>query len=244
MNIFKKDLLEVRVAENRIAMGQAAAEVVCRAIALVLERKDVVNVMFAAAPSQNEFLASLVTLPVDWPKVNGWHMDEYLGLDEDAPQGFGNFLRERLFSRVPFREVFYMRNCKQYSGLLASHPTDIIVLGIGENTHLAFNDPHVARFDDPELVKIVELDEDCRRQQVNDECFVALDAVPRQAMTVTIPGLMRADHIVGVVPGARKANAVKNTLLEEIGPRYPATILRRHQGAVLFLDEDSAGEVG
>ena len=243
MNTFRKDLLEVRVAENRAALGQAAAEVVCAAIASVSDRKAVVNIMFAAAPSQNEFLAALLKMPVDWSRVNGWHMDEYLGLDADAPQGFGNFLRKWLFSRAQFREVFYMQNCEQYGGLLAAQPTDIVVLGIGENTHLAFNDPHVARFEDPVLVKNVELDEDCKQQQVNDGCFPSLEAVPRRAMTVTIPGLMRAEYIVGVVPGARKAEAVAHTLLAEIGERYPATILRRHSRAVLFLDEDSAAGV-
>ncbi|HEV2355147.1 MAG TPA: 6-phosphogluconolactonase [Puia sp.] len=257
MNRFKKDSLEVRVAESRAALGLAAAEAVCAGIASVLERKPVANVMFAAAPSQNEFLAALVTMPVDWSRVNGWHMDEYLGLDVNAPQRFGHFLRERLFGKVPFREVFYMSGaggsaegqegeaeCRRYAALLRTHPTDIVVLGIGENTHLAFNDPHVARFDDPEMVKVVRLDEACRRQQVNDGCFTRLAEVPERAMTVTIPGLMRADRIYGVVPGPRKAGAVAITLSAEITEAHPATVLRRHPRAVLFLDPDSAAQAG
>lgn len=253
MNVFRINLLEVRVAKTRELLGRAAAEAVSHAIAAVLRRRREVNVMFAAAPSQNEFLGALVKQPIDWKRVNGWHMDEYLGLDPAAPQGFGNFLREHLFSKVPFREVFYMGSGgekggagddeaarSRYAGLLAAHWMDIVVLGIGENTHLAFNDPHVARFNDPEIVKIVELDDACRRQQVNDGCFESFEAVPARAMTVTIPVLMRARFVIGVVPGERKAKAVALTLKEKIGEKYPATVLRRHAGAVLFLDEESA----
>jgi len=244
MRSFKVDQLEVRVLESRAALGQAAAEAVCGAIGEVLGRRGVANVMFAAAPSQNEFLAALVRMPVDWSRVNGWHMDEYIGLTEDAPQGFGNFLRERLFARVPFRRVAFMRTLEEYAHLLAGHPIDIVVLGIGENMHLAFNDPHVALFDDPEVVNVVELDEDCRAQQVGDGCFMALEEVPRRAMTVTIPALMRAEYIFGVVPGRNKSDAVWRTLNKDVSERYPATILRRHPRAILFLDEDSAARPG
>jgi glucosamine-6-phosphate deaminase len=239
MRSFKVDKLEARVFESRAALGQAAAEAVCEAISAVLGLRAVANVLFAAAPSQNEFLAALVGMPVDWSRVNGFHMDEYIGLPENAPQGFGNFLRERLFSKVPIRGVFYMRDCHEYAGLLEDNYVDIVVLGIGENTHLAFNDPHVALFDDPEVVKMVELDEACRAQQVHDGCFMALEEVPRQAMTVTIPALMRAEYVFGVVPGKNKALAVRRTLSEVVSERYPATILRRHPKAILFLDGDS-----
>jgi glucosamine-6-phosphate deaminase len=239
MKIFKVDQLEVRVAADRLIMAAAAAEAVCGAVGSVLGRKAVVNVMFAAAPSQNEFLAALVRMPVDWSRVNGFHMDEYIGLDEDAPQGFGNFLRERLVGSVSFRTFSFMRTIEEYTHLLTVQPTDIVVLGIGENTHLAFNDPHVALFDDPEVVKVVELDEACRAQQVGDGCFGVIGEVPRRAMTVTIPGLMRAEYIFGVVPGARKAEAVRRTLTEEISERYPSTVLRRHPKAILFLDVNS-----
>jgi glucosamine-6-phosphate deaminase len=249
MKIFKVDRLEVRVAADRAALGRAAAETFCGAVAEVLGRREVANVMFAAAPSQNEFLDALVGMPVDWSRVNGFHMDEYIGLPEDAPQGFGNFLREKLFSKLAFREVMFMpscenmRICEEYAYQLAKWPTDIVVLGIGENTHLAFNDPHAALFDDPEMVKVVELDEACREQQVRDGCFMALEEVPRRAMTVTIPTLMRAEYVVGVVPGKNKAEAVKHTLYDEISERYPATVIRRHPKAILFLDGDSAAAI-
>ena len=243
MTTFRVDELEVRIAGSRPAMGQAAAEAVSGAIAKVLKRKDTVNIMFAAAPSQNEFLAALVQMPVEWSRVKGFHMDEYIGLDMEAPQTFGNFLREKLFGKVSMKEVYYMRDCETYKELLRKNKMDIVVLGIGENTHLAFNDPHVALFDDPELVKVVELDEACRAQQVNDECFTAIGEVPSQAITVTIPVLMRADYIIGVVPGKNKAWAVARTLREKIVERFPSTILRIHPKAVLFLDSDSAKSV-
>lgn len=243
MRSFKVDRLDVRVFGSRAVLGQAAAEAVAAAIGEVLARKAAVNVMFAAAPSQNEFLSALVGMPVDWARVNGWHMDEYIGLDEHAPQRFGHFLRDRLFSRVSFREVFYMQDCAEYAALLAVHPMDIVVMGIGENTHLAFNDPHVALFDDPEAVKVVELDEDCRAQQVHDGCFRSLEEVPRRAMTVTLPVLMRPEYVFVVVPGRNKAVAVEHTLCDEISERYPSTILRKHPCALLFLDKDSAERI-
>src|SRR6185437_602712 len=157
MKIFKKDALEVRIYDDRVAMGSAAAEMVGQRINELLERQETVNIVFAAAPSQNEFLAAVGEQPVDWHRVNAFHMDEYTGLPGDAPQSFGKFLREKLFSRVALRAVHYLdgnaanlaEECRRYRGLLEEHPTDIVVLGIGENTHLAFNDPHVARFDDP-----------------------------------------------------------------------------------------------
>jgi glucosamine-6-phosphate deaminase len=243
MTTFRVDELEVRIAGSRAAMGQAAAEAVYGAIVKVLKRKDAVNIMFAAAPSQNEFLDALAGMPVDWSRVKGFHMDEYIGLGLEARQGFGNFLREKLFGRVSMKEVFYMRDCETYSRLLEKNKMDIVVLGVGENTHLAFNDPHVALFDDPELVKVVQLDEACRAQQVHDGCFAAMEEVPRQAMTVTIPVLMRADYVIGVVPGKNKTWAVARTLREKIVERFPSTILRVHPQAVLFLDADSARSV-
>jgi glucosamine-6-phosphate deaminase len=160
-------------------------------------------------------------------------------LAEDAPQGFGNFLRARLVGRVPFRDFAFMRTFGEYAHRLAGVTMDIVVLGIGENTHLAFNDPHAASFDDPELVKVVDLDEACRTQQVNDGCFGLLEEVPRRAMTVTIPGLMRAENVFAIVPGKNKAEAVRRTLYEEVSERYPSTILRRHPKAILFLDANS-----
>ena len=232
-------------------MGRAAAETISARINELLERKSYVNVIFASAPSQNEFLAALLQMPVAWDRVNAFHMDEYIGLDEAAPQGFGNFLKDRFFSRVKLRQAYYMngsarnpkKECARYAHLLEAYPTDIVVLGIGENTHLAFNDPHVAFFDDPETVKIVDLDADCRRQQVNDGCFPAIDAVPTHALTITIPALFKATYAYAIAPGKQKADAIRHTWNSEISERYPSTILRKHPHAMLFTDENGAAKI-
>jgi glucosamine-6-phosphate deaminase len=248
MRTIKKEKLQVRIFENRNLLGEAAAETVSEKIREILDSKENVNIIFASAPSQNEFLANLVNKKVDWSRINAFHMDEYVGLDKAAPQGFGNFLKDRLFDKVSCREVHYLDGnaanpqdeCIRYAALLEKYPTDIVCLGIGENTHLAFNDPHVADFNDPEIVKVVDLDEDCRIQQVNDGCFENLGNVPTYALTITIPALFKSTYAYAIVPGSFKANAIYHTISSEIGEKYPSTILRRHPNAVLFIDEQSA----
>ncbi|SEA49003.1 glucosamine-6-phosphate deaminase [Pedobacter hartonius] len=243
-----KDKLIVKSLESRAVMGGVAAEAVSEKINELLKDKPIVNIIFAAAPSQNEFLENLVKKEVDWSRINAFHMDEYLNLDASAPQGFGNFLRERLFDKVKFNSVHYldgnaadaMDECLRYSDLLKEFPTDIVCMGIGENTHLAFNDPHVADFNDPLLVKVVDLDLECRIQQVNDGCFETLDEVPTHALTLTIPTLLKATYAFAMVPGEKKANAVYHTLTESISEHYPSTILRKQPNAILFTDDQSS----
>ena len=174
-------------------------------------------------------------------------MDEYIGLKEDAPQGFGNFLRRAIFDKVPFRSVHYLngqiepgRACAEYAEKLAEKPVDVVFMGIGENGHIAFNDPHVADFNDPAVVKIVDLDEKCRQQQVNDGCFEALDDVPTHAMTLTIPALCRAKRLFCVVPAATKAWAINETINGEVSEHCPASVMRRHENATLYIDNDSS----
>jgi glucosamine-6-phosphate deaminase len=200
MKSFKKDLLNVNIYDSRLEMGNAAAHDVKAAILEALAEKDSINMIFAAAPSQNEVLAALANdKEIPWERVNAFHMDEYIGLSPDAPQGFGNFLREHLFGIAPFGSVNYIRpdasdadaECERYSKLLIENPTDIVVLGIGENGHIAFNDPPVADFCDSAVVKPVKLDEICRNQQVNDGCFKSIDDVPTHALTLTVPLLCR-----------------------------------------------------
>jgi len=248
--LLEKDLKlpEVKIYESRKSMGAAAASRLALEIEVLLKSKDSVNIIFAAAPSQNEFLAALFYENIKWEQVNAFHMDEYINLDVHAPQRFGNFLKERLFSKYNFKSVHYLdgnvddidTECKRYASLLENHPIDIVCMGIGENGHLAFNDPPVANFNDPEMVKVVELDLPCRQQQVNDGCFASLAAVPTQALTLTIPVLMSAKVINCVVPGIAKAQAVLNTLTQPICSDFPSTILRKHTGTVLFLDTDSS----
>lgn len=175
-------------------------------------------------------------------------MDEYVDLEDTAPQRFGNFLKERIFDHFDFRSVHYLngniddleKECDRYAKLLEDYPTDIVCMGIGENGHLAFNDPPVADFNDTRKVKVVDLDLACRQQQVNDGCFASLDMVPTKALTLTIPVLMSAKVISCVVPGSTKAQAVFNTLTRPIDTAFPSTILREHNATVVFLDPDSA----
>jgi len=245
-----KDKLKVRIFEDRQSLGSAAAEDFFQKVKVILETKEFANIVFASAPSQNEFLAALSVMPVEWNRVNAFHMDEYVGLPSDAPQGFGTFLKERLFDKVTCREVHYINGnsdpeeeCKRYAALLLKYPTDIVCFGIGENTHLAFNDPHVANFKDPEIVKVVDLDNDCRLQQVNDGCFTSLEEVPTHAITITIPALFETKSAIAVVPGKLKANAIYNTLNSIISEQYPSTILRIHPDTTLYIDINSAEKI-
>ena len=249
MKTLKKDLLTVNIYETRKEMGEAAAEDIKNCILSLLKTKDAINMIFAAAPSQNEVLYALATdKEIPWNRVNAFHMDEYIGLSADAPQGFGNFLKSHIFGLAEFRSVSYIditasdaqKECERYAALLADNPIDIVVMGIGENGHIAFNDPPVADFNDKKAVKQVELDEVCRNQQVNDGCFAKLDDVPRTAVTLTVPTLFAGDHLFCIVPAKTKAVAVRSTLCDDISEKCPATVLRRHKSAVLYLDSDSS----
>jgi len=251
MREITKDKLKVRIFESRELMGKAAAEDFSNKLRKTLQDHTFVNVVFASAPSQNEFLANLLLQPIEWEKVNAFHMDEYIGLERNSPQSFGRFLKERLFDKVNCREVHYLdgnatdleKECERYAELLKKYPTDIVCLGIGENTHLAFNDPHVADFKDTKVVKIVDLDEQNRIQQVNDGAFETLEKVPTHALTLTIPALFRSTYALAIAPGDKKAQAIYHTVHSEVQEHYPSTILRTHSNSVLYVDTLSAAEL-
>ncbi len=249
MKEINKDRLTVKIYDTRAQMGAAAAREIKDCILALLVQKKTINMIFAAAPSQNEVLDALVAdREIPWERINAFHMDEYIGLSADAPQGFGNFLKAHLFGRVPFKSVHYIdiaaadadAECARYAALLKEYPTDIVVLGIGENGHIAFNDPPVADFADPKAVKPVALDEVCRNQQVNDGCFARLEDVPKTAITLTVPTLFAGKHLFCIVPAKTKAVAVRDTLMGAIGEACPASILRKHENAVLYLDGESS----
>lgn len=241
------DGLSVEVYADRTSMGRAAALAAAERIRSLQRTQAGVRMIFAAAPSQNEFLEALAAQPgIDWAGITAFHMDEYIGLPEEAPQRFGRFLSDRLFDIVHPGQVHLLRGnappaeeCKRYAELLAERPLDIVCLGIGENGHLAFNDPPVADFLDPLLVKPVELEAACRRQQVNDGCFQSLDEVPAHALTLTIPALLSAAHMYCIVPGQAKREAVARSLRGPVLPSCPASVLRRHPDCTLYLDRDS-----
>jgi glucosamine-6-phosphate deaminase len=247
---FMRDKLRVRVCRDRAALGRTAASDAAGRIRSMLRERGELNIVFASAPSQDETLEALrQEAGIDWRRVRAFHMDEYLRLPADAPQAFGQYLRERFFSKLPLQEVHYIdgnaadeyRECVRYADLLRRYPTDLVFAGIGENGHLAFNDPWIADFEDPEMVKVNErLDDACRRQQIHDGLFRTLAEVPERAITLTLPALSAARTVVVVVPGPSKREIVRRTLEGPIGPECPATILRNHPDASLYLDRDSA----
>lgn len=249
MKTFKKDKLQVKIYKNRTLMGKAAARDIKEKIVELLKYKQEINIIFAAAPSQNDVLKLLARDKcIKWNRINAYHMDEYIGLDKDAPQGFGNFLKERIFGLVSFRSVNYIdstaadpeKEADRYGKLMEENPADIVIMGIGENGHIAFNDPPVADFKDSKTAKPVKLDEICRQQQVNDGCFNTIDKVPTHAITLTVPTLVKASYLFCVVPSISKAKAVYNTLNGIIDERCPASVLRTHDNAKLYLDNESA----
>ena len=248
MKEWKADKLLVKKYPTRKEMGEGAAADAEKVIADIIAQKGEINMIFAAAPSQNEMLQSLLASKlIDWSKVNALHMDEYIGLPEGDSHTFGVYLYDHIFSHKTFKSVHYIRGyaadpeeeCLRYTRLLQEYPVDVVCLGIGENGHIAFNDPWVAEFRDPKAVKIVQLDEMCRNQQVNDGCFPTINDVPTHAVTLTIPSLTAGRYMFCVVPAATKAEAVKNTVYGPITEDCPASILRNHPNAILYCDSDS-----
>jgi glucosamine-6-phosphate deaminase len=241
--------LKVQVYETARETGVAAAGALAEAIRGLIAGRGKAVGLFAAAPSQNDALEALIEEPgIDWARVTAFHLDEYMGFGEAHPQSFRRYLREHLVSRVPIGTFHGLRGeaadaaeeCSRYAELLRGDPPDFALLGIGENGHLAFNDPPVCDFEDPLEVKVVELDERCRRQQVHDGAFATLDDVPRLALTVTVPLIMRVPKLYVVVSGERKREAVEAALDGPLTTECPASILRRHPAACLFLDKAAA----
>lgn len=247
----RADNLKVYVCDSRRSLGELAAQDAVDRIMEILKVKSEINIVFASAPSQNEFLEALIGKEIAWKKINAFHLDEYIGLDPEAPQGFGNFLKDRIFSKIKPGTVNYLNGnagnieeeCRRYSDLLVKYPLDLAFLGIGENGHIAFNDPPVAQFKDSRLVKPVKLDERCRLQQVNDGCFDTIQKVPTDALTLTVPAIMAAKHIICIVPSRTKAEAIFKTVTGEIDEACPASIIRTHSDSVLYTDLDSASMI-
>ena len=205
-----------------------------------------INNFYLRNRRQNDVLKHLLDEDVEWGRINAFHMDEYIGLEDKFEKTFAYYLKTTIFDKVPLKSVNYVGSgdvdsvCKRYTELLSSRKIDVVLCGIGENAHLAFNDPPVADFNDPTIIKAVKLDEVCRNQQVNDGCFARLEDVPKTAITLTVPTLFAGDHLFCIVPAKTKAKAVCATLCGEIGEACPATVLRRHPSAVLYLDGDSS----
>ncbi|MEG0693380.1 MAG: 6-phosphogluconolactonase [Oscillospiraceae bacterium] len=240
--------LMLKKFDTRKQLGITSAEDVYQTIKKLFEKKDTINMIFAAAPSQLDFIENFCCdKRIDFSRINAYHMDEYIGLPNEAPQGFGQFLKTYLFSKANFKSVNYINGnsdnleaeCDRYAELLKDNCPDIVCLGIGENGHIAFNDPDVAEFNDAKAVKVVELDAICRQQQVNDKCFNVIDEVPKKALTLTIPTLVHAEYHFCIVPSEKKAEAVYKTFHNAIDETCPATILRKCDNIIFYVDSDS-----
>ncbi len=247
---FKKDLLQVRIYETSVEMGQAAAEFVEQKLQEAIQQKGSANLILATGASQFSFLEALKSKNIAWDKITVFHLDEYKGLSDQHPASFRKYLKERILNQVKPGKVYLVNGdaenlaetISEYERLLATHPVDVACIGIGENGHIAFNDPAVADFNDPHLVKVVQLDKACRRQQLGEGWFPTLNDVPKEAVTLTITAILNCKTISCVVPDERKAKAVNNTLNGKISTKCPASILRKHQDTVLFLDQPAAGK--
>lgn len=246
---FQVDKLKVQVYDTAADMGQAAADLTSEHLQAAITTKGHANFISGTGASQFTYYDALVKAgAIDWSRVTAFHLDEYRGMAADHPASFRKFMQERLWDIVQPGEVQLLGGdaddidgeVLRYEKELKAHPADLACIGVGENGHIAFNDPHVADFDDPRLVKVVELDETCRRQQLGEGWFPTLEDVPPQALSLTIPALMNADVVIAIVPDTRKAQAIANALYGPIGTACPASILRTHPNATLLLDRNAA----
>ncbi len=243
--------LKVEVYKEPIEMGKAAADFVAAKLNKTIEEKGAANLILATGASQFTFLEALQQKEIDWKKITVFHLDEYKGISDNHPASFRKYLKDRILDAVAPKKIYFLNgdaeNLEQemlrYEEKLKKHPIDVGCIGIGENGHIAFNDPPVADFNDPKLVKLVELDEACRNQQLGEGWFPTFEDVPTRALTLTISAILSCKAICCVVPDVRKADAVFNTLNGSISTACPATILRTHSDTVLFLDSASASNL-
>jgi glucosamine-6-phosphate deaminase len=247
MNNTASTSMNVHIATNRQEMGRKAAADIAVAIRTAQQGKSHLRMIFAAAPSQSEMLSALrLETGIYWQGITAFHMDEYIGLAPEAPQRFGNWLRHEFFDHVPMSSYHLIEPgtdpdaaCREYAFRLAEAPIDFVLLGIGTNAHIAFNDPP-ADLEDPLAVKVVELDKICRQQQVDDECFATLNDVPHKAITLTVPSLLQGEQLFCSIPGEHKAAAVRAMMEAPVSGRVPASALREHPCCSVYLDPDSS----
>jgi glucosamine-6-phosphate deaminase len=251
--LFQAGRLKFEIYESREAAGKAAALAAADAMRHALQQRGPdLSVIFATGASQISTLLALTSLDgVPWERIIGFHMDEYEGIAADHPASFRRYLRQRLTERVPIKSFYEIdgssENAEQtgaaYAARLKAAEPKLCLMGIGENGHMAFNDPFDADFDDPLDVKLVNLDKECRQQQVAEGWFPNIDAVPARAITLTVPALFRVPKLIVSVPGNRKAKIVKRVIEEEISNACPSTLLKTHPDATVYLDDESSVEI-
>lgn len=239
--------MKVRVFNDSQSLGSAAAEQAAAAIRKAIQERGGARIIAATGASQFTFLRALTELAaIDWANVEMFHLDEYIGLPITHPASFRKYLRERLIDKVGIRKYHLLDGESATSDVIRNvtqeirrAPIDVAFVGIGENGHLAFNDPP-ADFDNDDSYIVVTLDTACRQQQLGEGWFAGLDEVPRQAISMTVKQILRAKEIIAVVPDRRKAQAVASCLEGEISPMAPSSILRTHPQATIYLDAESA----
>lgn len=244
-----KDILvnmNIVIAKTKSELGQRAAQMGAQFVNEAINQKGGANIIVATGASQFEMLSELVQADIDWTKVSAFHLDEYIELPENHPASFRKYLKERFVDKINLSQFTYINGendveeeCSRLNHLIAASPIDVAFVGIGENGHLAFNDPP-ADFETTEPYIVVELDEDCRRQQLNEGWFDSLEAVPQQAISMSIHQIMLSRHIICSVPDERKSRAVQSSLQGEVSPMVPASILQEHHSAYFFLDLESS----
>ena len=239
--------MKIIVSKTAAELGRNAAGFIAGKISAAIAAKGEARIVLSTGASQLTTLEPLIEKDIDWTKVTMFHLDEYVGLPETHIASFRKYLRERFIEKIPLKAAYLVDGTKEgIAGLTAElrrAPIDVGLIGIGENAHIAFNDPWVADFNDPKKVKLVPLDETCRNQQVHDGCFATLDDVPTHAFTLTIPSLTAAKVMICTVPAATKAEAVYNTVNAEISADVPATIMRLHDNATMYCDPDSGAKL-
>lgn len=240
--------MQITITKDPIELGRKAGSEAAVLIRDTIRRKGTANIVLATGTSQIQTLQQLVSEPgIDWSKVVMFHLDEYIGLPITSGASFRKYLQDRFITKVPSLKAAYLidgendpqQECIRLADLIAVHPTDVALVGIGENGHLAFNDPP-ADFETEESYIVVELDEPCRRQQLGEGWFASIEDVPRQAISMSVKQIMKANHIICSVPDRRKAEAVRNTIEHPVSNLYPASILKTHPDCRLFLDDESA----
>ena len=239
--------MQIRIFATKAELGQAAARDAAAIIDHAIAERNSAYVIAATGVSQFEFLDALVLEPIDWTKVTFFHLDEYVGLPESHPASFRRYLKERIVSRVHPRAFHFINGeaddiqeeCRRLSRIITQQTVDVAFVGIGENGHLAFNDPP-ANFDTDEPYIVVNLDDACRQQQVGEGWFESIDAVPAQAISMSIRQILRSREILCIVPDLRKAKAVKASVELSVTAMHPASILQTHDRMMLFLDRDSS----
>lgn len=240
------DNIKVKVYGNAQQLGGAAAGDASSYLKSIQE--PMINLLFSTGASQFTFMDGLKAQNIDWNRINAYHLDEYKGMSPEHPASFRLWIKERIEKVFNPNKVEYIQGdaesaeqeCKRYAQLIEANPIELGFIGIGENGHIAFNDPPVADFDDEFLVKVVELDDACRRQQLGEGWFKTLEDVPTEALTLTVPAILRCKKIFSIVPDGRKAQAVYDALKGPISTKCPASILRTHADITLYLDRDSA----